>query len=176
MGWFWWNWSNLDEAGLGAFLVEDVPGLGDGHDDALHSWSQHHLGEEETTEKRNEMKEKLGGDRMTHSLRKTKQLPVLTSSLYPSASALTMILPTFGISTSDTTSSAGRCLAGGTSCCCVSSFCSASCSGASPEASAPSSALEPRSVTSASSSSSWRSGDVGLLSSASGSGVCQREI
>ena len=34
----------LDEASLGAFFIEHLSGLGDGKNDALHSWSQHHLG------------------------------------------------------------------------------------------------------------------------------------
>lgn len=103
---------------------------------------------------------------------------IFTSSLYPSASALTMILPTFGISTSETSFSVCLCLTG-TSCCCScccssSSFC-ASCSGASPEASGSSWAGRLRPATFVSSFSSWRSDAAWLLSSASGPGVCKKK-
>lgn len=36
-------WPHLDEASLRAFLIKNLSGLCYGQNDALHSWSQHHL-------------------------------------------------------------------------------------------------------------------------------------
>ena len=104
---------------------------------------------------------------------------ILTSSLYPSASALTMIRPTFGISTSETSFSVCLCLTGTScccSCCCSSSPSCASCSGASPEASGSPWAGRLSPATCVSSFSSWRSDSTWLLSSASGPGVCKKRF